>query len=113
MPLGSGSERHSDKMTRFVTLARRVTLAQRQNDTVRHFVMVCYTLLCQNDALRHFVAVPKRRTVLFYRWVILSQIHVLKPNTNMLKANKIYKWLFKQNHPNKKFTIKAKDISES
>ena len=54
-----------------------------------------------------FVAVP------FYRWVILTQIHALKPNTNMLKANKTYKWLFKQNHPNKKFTIKAKDISES
>ena len=29
------SELHSDKMTRCVTLARRVTLAQRQNDTVR------------------------------------------------------------------------------
>ena len=28
------SERHSDKMTRCVTLARRVTLAQQQKDTV-------------------------------------------------------------------------------
>ena len=31
------SEWYSDKMTRCVTLARRVILAQRQNDTVRHF----------------------------------------------------------------------------
>ena len=31
------SEWHSDKMTRCVTLARRVSLTQRQNDTVRHF----------------------------------------------------------------------------
>ena len=37
------SEWHSDKMTQCVTLARRVSLAQRQNDTVCHF-----------DTVRHF-----------------------------------------------------------
>ena len=30
------------KSTRLLTYAREVTLAQRQNDTLRHFVTVCH-----------------------------------------------------------------------
>jgi len=42
---------HSDKMTQCVTLARRVTLTQRQNDTVRHLAQR------QNDTVFYLLVI--------------------------------------------------------